>query len=182
MTTYPYSQGDLLESPNTYFFSEVNGADFLHAYVTSRLEVIVFLSTGIGPNVDALKSPGDAWLCTEWRAWLSDGAIWDVPDAVNTFLMRFAVTKRVWSAYSREVRPVEDARYDCLNLYLQVESLALETVDLTGDLRFLNLALQLGDIVSAYRRCLNPSQSAAACEILLRELSILVRIARHDQP
>ena len=43
MTNYPFANGDLIETPNTYFYSEYYGRGFIEAWRQSRAGVLAKL-------------------------------------------------------------------------------------------------------------------------------------------
>ena len=40
MNLYPYTTGDLLEKPNTYFYAQYHGQNFLNAWKAEREEIL----------------------------------------------------------------------------------------------------------------------------------------------
>lgn len=170
MTGYKFSQGDLLTTPHTYFFSPTGGYAFLDSYLRARADAILDLTEFA--SLDSLNSTRlDNWLLAEWRDWIQRGAQQPVPASILTFIKRFAVTKRVWSDYFPDVRPLPTAFYDDFGLYCSVADLCLRSYSASLDLRFMNIALQVDDILIAHRDELGGHQAAWTVALIAEEVS-----------
>lgn len=167
---YDYSTGDVLASPHTYFFSHGGGKVFLKAYFSSRATAIMQLEQELLP--DALgPCSADNWVLSEWRKWIEEAPQDSAPQSLLTFMKRFAVTKRIWTDYTRDVRPTSKARYDDLSFYCVTSHLSLQTAKVSSDPRFLNIALQINDILIAHRADLAKSQIASTFAVIHEEVS-----------
>ena len=177
MIDYAYASGNLLEQPNTYFFSNSGGVAFLRSYIKSRLSVLEFFSEHLFRVDCAGRTPVPLPL-VEWMAWNEDGAPAPMPERVALLMKRFAVTKRVWTEYTSVIRPAKGARYDALDLYLCLAECALRTLRHSADLRFLNLCLQAVDILAAHKSEVPGREADRVVEVISLEMGNVIHLHR----
>ena len=90
MTLYPYGTGDLIETPNTYFYSEYHGRDFIAAWRQSRTNVLAKLPTAVPP---APSKPANA--SSRQSVDLLEWAIGGDVSLREAFIKKFEIHKRV---------------------------------------------------------------------------------------
>jgi hypothetical protein len=166
--TYAYACGNLLESPNNYFFSSTGGPTFLDSYERSRKEMIELLRSRINESAATECSLASNGL-------LNDCAIEAVDptsgrERLELILRRFAVTKKVWSQYGVDARPLGPATCEDLRYYLRFAAILASALATHGDVRYLNGLLQVNDIVQAHAAQLEPEQLCQASFLLQFEI------------
>lgn len=175
MTEYTYGSGNLLERPNTYFFSNSGGVAFLRSYIQSRLSVLEYFSSHLFGVDGGGRTPAPQPLI-EWMNWNEDGAPAPMPEQAALLMRRFAVTKRVWTEYTLDVRPAEAARYDALELYVCLAECALHTLRQSSDLRFLNVCLQAVDVIAAHRSDVSAREADRIVEVISLEIANVMHL------
>jgi hypothetical protein len=76
------------------------------------------------------------------RIMLNDAALW-IPFLPNT------VKKNIWAQVDENFRPLEEARNDCLELYVLFSYNCLIAYKKTQHLSFLNTLIKANDIISS---------------------------------
>ncbi|MDE0973580.1 MAG: hypothetical protein OSA11_00640 [Candidatus Nanopelagicales bacterium] len=176
VTDYEYASGDLLNSPNTYFYSSTAGTDFLDAYLLSRGSVINELDL-VSRASQRLTQFHNQFL-KECRVSTVSGEYEARNDNFETLLKRFAVTKKIWSEYGPQVRPTQTATFDLLKHYVEFGFVVLEWFEATKDLRYVNALLQVNDILQAHRRDLTQEEFAWTVFLLQVEVSEIMSILK----
>jgi hypothetical protein len=176
VTAYEYASGDLLNSPNTYFYSSTAGADFLDAYLLSRRAVIEELD--LIPRASRLLTQFHNRFLQECRVSKNSDEYEVRNDKFETLLKRFAVTKKIWSEYGQQVRPTQTASFDILKNYVEFGFVVLEWFEATKDLRYVNALLQVNDILQAHRQDLTQEEFAWTVFLLKAEVSEIVSILK----
>jgi hypothetical protein len=166
---YPYAQGNLLESPNTYFYTEYRGAEFLDAWSQARSVVRSALfqrdRSSDRPDADP-QHPALERLFAD-AVGLRRGA--PLSPGMELLLKRFEVTKRVFDAYDEEFRPLDRTAYTQLGNYVRLAETFDIAYDRSGDLRMLNALLKILDTLCAHHQRLDDSLGARVAHLLGRE-------------
>lgn len=179
VSDYVYGEGDLLTTPMVYSYSDASGAAFLRTYLHSRSLKITELASELVPDEPRKPRPVSQhrvyWV---WRDWIAANCEGDPPEDVELFLKRFAVTKRIWTEYSVDLRPRANANHRDLALYAEASELTQTTYELSGDSRYFNAALQLNDILCAHSHELTMSQKFRLFRSISRELCAVTNLLR----
>ena len=177
LVQYLYSQGDLLEKRNTYFYTAFQGRAFLKSWAESRDQILGSLPAPAihMPDVDfAIARRGEQGGETEVLLERTLIGIKDPGDSVGRsllekFLNRFEITKRVYEAYLPNFRARPGSSYRCLGLYLRIGELFEMAYRVTGDLRYLNVLMKCVDTLSAYRTELGSEGGARLARLIFKE-------------
>ncbi len=169
MPDYPYASGDLLEQPNTYFYSKYGGAAFIDAWRAQRDEAVRwFEATGTAyPSTPDAAEPALALFAT-----LAEGIERGAPGAiaaVTGLVQRFEVTKRVHGAYDERWRPLDREDYRAPERYVAFGDLLERTYGRAGRLPCLNALLKVNDIIGARRDALPPGWRPRAAALVRAE-------------
>lgn len=176
VTDYEYASGDLLNSPNTYFYSSTAGTEFLNAYLLSRGSVIKELD--LVPRASQRLTQFHNQFLKECRVSTGSDEYEARNDNFETLLKRFAVTKKIWSEYGPQVRPTQTATFDILKHYVEFGFVVLEWFEATKDLRYVNALLQVNDILQAHRQDLTQEEFAWTVFLLQVEVSEIMSILK----
>ena len=184
MLNYAYSDGDLLETPQTYRYSSFQGHAFVDAWRASRLAVCAALPA---PALPALHPHGAAHaedsktllshLCLEMRAGVSGplAAYW-----LPRLLKKFEVSKRLYAGYEAAAphRPLPQSSYSCLQPYLLLAECMLHGWQASGAAYYLSGLLKLTDTLVSQQARLEPDQGAYLAWLLGQEQQVLASVAR----
>ncbi|MGE7958086.1 hypothetical protein ACQKQA_16145 [Pseudomonas sp. NPDC089530] len=186
MLNYAYSDGDLLENPQTYRYSSFQGAAFVDAWRASRLATIARLPA---PALPALPPQGPAQaedstallsqLCLEMRA----GAGVSGPLAsywLPRLLKKFEVSKRLYAGYEAGAphRPLPHSDYGSLQPYLLLAECMLQGWQASGAAYYLSGLLKLTDTLVSQHGRLEPDQGAYLAWLLTQEQQVLATVAQ----
>jgi len=171
-SSYLYSQGNLLDERNTYFYTRFVGAEFLEAFRRDRQQALADLPAPAQPPAASPQNPAathgltaellEVALAASQQATLTS----ELPEC---FLKRFEVTKRVHSAYDEQFRPVDKQAFRDLTLYIRLGEVFESCCSQTGDLRFLNVLLKVIDVLVAHRHTFPNAIGARLAWLLERE-------------
>lgn len=172
--------GDLLDQPNTYFYSEFSGFEFLKAWSEHRLDISHQLADA--PKTPAFighYAPGCApYNAHDLFAYLSD-CIRAQPEDTGEYqkglviaeklLKHFEVTKHIYEAYTESIRAVDRTRFRSLSGYVEAAFIFHRYFVASDKLPFLNGLLKIMDIIAAHISEVDPADRAHVRWLLDRE-------------
>ncbi len=174
---YPYTEDNLIERPNSYFYSSFGGSSFLNAWRENRALVLGKLprSKAIewsAPSISNATAPSTL----ETRSFLNDlferltTGKSDSGDEVflRVFVKRFEVTKRIYTHYSTSFGIVSNQEYRDLKLYIYSAAVLSEAFRIYGEWPYLNALLKMIDILVSVHPKLDARQES--------ELALLIEI------
>ncbi len=164
MMDYPYAAGDLIETPNNYFYSQYCGRDFVEVWRRSRAEVLARLPAEIPPE-DA--KPADP--ASRQSVDLLERAIAGDVNLRESFVKKFEIHKRVHEGYDTEFRALDKTARRDLRLYLRAADLFQAIYEEGGALRHLNTYLKCLDTLCGLAESLPAELSARLAWHLRRE-------------
>lgn len=176
VTDYEYASGDLLSSPNTYFYSSTEGDDFLDAYLLSRSTVINEID--VAPHSSQHLAQFHNRFLMECRVPKNSHEYDVCGSKFETLLKRFAVTKKIWAEYGPNARPTRSASFETLRNYIEFGFIVVEWFEETKDLRYLNALLQVNDILQAHKRALSQEELVWTVVLLKVEVSEIMSILK----
>ncbi|MDA1100153.1 MAG: hypothetical protein O2967_14340 [Proteobacteria bacterium] len=168
MITYPYATGDLIETPNTYFYSEYAGHDFIIAWRHERATVLAELPEAVPP---APAKPADP--ASRRSAELLERALGGDISLREAFIKKFEIHKRVHDGYDESFRALDKAARRSLPLYLRAADLFQAVYEESHALRHLNAYLKCLDTLCAEAASLSAELSARLAWHLDREASYI---------
>ncbi len=172
MITYPYATGDLIENPNTYFYSEYGGHDFIMAWRQDRAAMLARLPAGV-PPVPA--KPADP--ASRKSADLLERALGGDVSLREAFIKKFEIHKRVHDGYDEKFRALDKAARRSLPLYLRAADLFQAAYEESHALRHLNAYLKCLDTLCAEAASLSTELLARLAWHLAREASYIDALA-----
>lgn len=138
MSEYRYAQGDLMGSPQTYFYTAFEGRSFLDAWWLCREEALGDLPDPAEelpqPDTDADGTEGllEQGLAAAGRAQPGNGGL---PEPAEMWLRKFEVGKRVNDRYRDDLRPATWDAYRTHRYYVRAGEVFGAALEATGDIR-----------------------------------------------
>jgi hypothetical protein len=164
VTSYPYATGDLIEQPNTYFYSEYGGHAFIATWRESRNEVLAKLPEAVAP-----LPAGPADLSSRMSIDLLERALGGDSDLREAFVKKFEIHKRVHDGYDSKFRALNKSARITLPLYLRAADLFAAAYEDGDALRHLNVYLKCLDTICALADNLSVDLAARLAWHLQRE-------------
>jgi len=180
---YLYASGDLLDRPNTYFYSEYGGRAFLEAWRRQRSEEARGESetetTASGSEEDSAQAMGQTDLLLEsvYRRLRSQGDAEEISSVLDRLVQRFEVTKRLHGEYGPNWRPVDPRDYRRMERYVRFAEVLHLAYQSTGGLPYLNALLKVIDTLTASRPALNAQQLTRLRALIVHEQNHVNRLA-----
>lgn len=177
MNLYPYTTGNLLEKPNTYFYAEYHGRDFLEAWKRDRQNVYAKLGAelpaaqgkpGLLKNLREKMLAGE-FLDTHFVFDAVQGDLADAKDLLNKLVQKFEVSKRWYSKYDASLRPADKAAYHDLELYVRGAEILEQAFATFGDLPYLNALLKSIDTLCSVCEELDAGQRGRLASLITSE-------------
>lgn len=186
MLNYTYSEGDLLENPQTYRYSSFQGAAFVDAWRNSRLAASARLPA---PALATVQPQGPAHaedsaallghLCLEMRA--GSGVTGHLASYwLPRLLKKFEVSKRLYAGYEAHTphRPLPHSGYSSVQPYLLLAECMLHGWRASGAACYLSGLLKLTDTLVSQLERLQPDQGAGLAWLLAQERQVVADVAR----
>jgi len=162
VVNYSYASGNLLDSPNKYFYTEFQGQKFLESWQENRLMAIVVEMESVNPSQDiSITDTISADINTQ-RLLLrlikkeqDDRDYW-----ISRLVKKFEVSKRLFSSYQKQPphRPSEGANFHELDLYLLFAELLIEVEQETPKLQWENTLLKVMDTLVSLKNNMTEKQ------------------------
>ncbi len=184
---YTYDKGQLLVEPNTYFYTKYYGWDFIEAWRRSRDMIIEEIKEESSPpqketslSVEDIitrlnQNEGvltEALLDTLYGS-MNVRKVQDSEDRIyflmEKLLKRFEVTKRIYTGYTKQLRPKDPSSFQDAILYVRFAEVLEAAFSTTGKLQYLNALLKCIDILSAIRGQLGKEGKKRLVWLLKRE-------------
>jgi len=166
ITTYQYSEKDLLENPQKYQMSPFLGTNFLISFFKSRKnylkklekiekifleldEVIKQLSINYSKNTldDFLKTNIETEeILSLLLINFSNPIDNDITKILNEFIKKFEIKKRLYSSYDGNFKE-SSSLYSNLRNYLILSTLCMLAYKKNKNLKYLNTSLKLNDTI-----------------------------------
>ncbi len=174
MTTYPYATGDLIETPNTYFYSEYGGQAFVAAWRGARNKVLAALPEAVPPRPAQPADP-DSRLSVDLleRALAGDGELREA------FVKRFEIHKRIHDGYNGAFRALDRTAHWSVPLYFRAADLFAAAYEDSATLRHLNVYLKCLDTLCSLSDGLDAALSARLAWHLIQEQGYIEALARN---
>ncbi len=177
---YDYSKGDLIETPNTYFYTSYQGKPFLDVWGESRAQTLSeCISLVQAPKAEKATLEGSHHDGSELLEYLMYGLQTDCPDYKRLhFLIRnFEITKRIYDCYTGEVRSADKKRYHNHSLYLRfAEVIELACAKLEG-LNYVNALLKIMDTLCSIVQHLDSADKGRLARLINCERNHIENVA-----
>lgn len=171
MTIYPYATGDLIETPNTYFYSDYHGRDFVAAWRGERAAILAQLPDAVPPLPPQAADPA-----SRMSADLLERALAGDTALREAFVKKFEIHKRVHDGYDTAFRALDKSARRSLPLYLRAADLFAAAYEDSGALRHLNVYLKCLDTLCSLSDELPADLSARLAWHLQQEQSYIAKI------
>ena len=155
MTSYPYATGDLIETPNTYFYSEYGGHAFVTAWRDSRGKVLSNLPEAVAPLPPRAADPG-----SRLSVDLLERALAGDEEIREAFVKRFEIHKRIHDGYNDAYRALDRSARWSVPLYFRAADLFAAAYRDSATLRHLNVYLKCLDTLCSLSDSLDSGLSA----------------------
>jgi len=165
---YPYATGELIDTPNSYFYTEYHGRDFIAAWRQNRDGILANLPDGVQPMPAKPAEPA-----SRQSADLLERALGGDASLREAFFKKFEIHKRVHDGYDQGFRALDKTARRTLSLYLRAADLFQAAYDESRALRHLNAYLKCLDTLCAEAGSLSPELSARLAWHLGREASYI---------
>mgnify|MGYP000111261495 CR=1 FL=1 len=178
---YLYTDGNLLEQPNTYFYSCFQGKGFINAWQKNRLE-----SINIG--VESYR-PSDVISCGTERGEIdtkkqllnlindkqSDEGYW-----LSFWIKKFEVAKRIYNCYQHEPphRAVKSSGFHDINSYLLFAEYLSKTEEKESKLQVINTLLKVMDTLVSRKKIMTEKQCSNLNWLLKMEKEIINKLQK----
>ena len=175
--TYPYASGDLLDQPQTYFYTAYQGKAFLHAWRASRNECLsehasptcVEATLGNSATGRFLKD-----LATQLRAQTFDAAERGKLDAM---LRNFEAKKRIYTDYNPGFTSKDRTDFRDLRLYIDFAEVLVLAYQRWQALPYLNALLKCVDIVCALHSELPAIEQQRLAQVIAAESGFVTTLS-----
>ena len=177
---YLFDKIDRFIEPNTYFYSEFFGEELILAWTESRMSIINkgFKHSAIGEESSAYIS--DLFFPTDTSTLLTyltqnqlRGDADFKPNLLELLIKRFEVTKKIYTAYDQNLRPINKENFREVSLYVDFAALLCVACDRRLDLVYLNSLLKVMDILASITDRLDPATLAKVRWLAEKELQFV---------
>lgn len=175
--SYPFAKGDLLQKPNTYFYTPYGGTKFLTAWQHQREAII----KGIAPRAANTEKPtksfyengqvNTALLLAYLSHQLANANTVDTETQMwlEKVLKKFEVFKRIHHAYDETFRAVDRDDHKDPSLYLMVSEVFELAWRATGHLAYLNALLKALDTLTSLQTSLREDELPRLAALVIAE-------------
>jgi len=175
---YKYSQRNLITNPETYFYSQYEGIQFLIQWQNDRkkfgtcqkdFQVEIFFSQ---PHNFISTSPvvvSSHFLNDLYRQTMQGEISQKNKEVIDAVLKRFEITKKIFDTYSADIRPLSESSDLDINLYLKFGIVIEMMYTTTHELPYLNSLLKVMDIISSVFDYLTKTQKKYSAFLARRE-------------
>lgn len=185
---YFYAEGNLIEKPHNYQYSEYYGMPLLLSWLQQRKAV----KAELGQPEPPPKSSGSYPFKIEKI--ISSELLFDnifqglasnkhksdneLKKYLKLLLKSFELTKRVYSEYDGQLKPVDKDTYKNIGHYLRLAELMVVAYKIDRDLTYLNALLKLVDILIAHRAELDYEFNSRLSWVIEKEIMHVVQKAK----
>lgn len=160
--SYPYANGNLLDTPNTYFYTPYEGKDFLDAFRKQRMHVHSQLGGEAAPPKNSVHATGDTL---------------DVAGLLEAGYgtMKKEAIDRLMKKYGPSLRTLKN-----LTLYLRAAEVFEQAYTQFGELPYINILLKLQDTLCAHHNELKSEEKKRLGRLISRELLHIESLAKKN--
>lgn len=186
---YEYSQGDLLEDRNTYFYTPYHGKAFLAAWRQSRQSAATdlpapqpfeFQERPLSDNRANRIDTADLLNHLGWQLSEGQAELTEVQKALlNRLVTKFEVSKRIYTGYTGGFKPIDKTGYTHMGLYVQFAAAMSLAYQKTAGLPYLNVMTKSIDTLIARRDRLELKETAVLAHLIEREDNYVAAVAEN---
>ena len=186
-TSYTFATGDLLDQPNTYFYSAFVGVDFITAWIDSRNACLKYCKQSsknyFNINLDTCSSEEglDAkQLLTSIYTRIDN--LSESPDDkmyLNSIVRNFEAKKRIYKKYNKGWTSKGRTDFKDIRMYLLFSEVLLKAWIKWGEFPYLNALIKCLDILCAYVRTIEPTCIGNLSVVILGERKAIMQVAKN---
>ena len=162
---YSYITDNNFTNKQDYMYSSFGGEDFLACYRRSREKYLGRSQTGVSNEGHNTRYELE---------WIKSNLIRDsyniIKDAINSYVKRFEVSKRLYTEYCDDWKVAENASYECLDLYILLAECCLGAYRVTKCTKYFSCLLKIDDTLLSVSSRMTPKESNKFRMILKSEL------------
>ncbi len=163
---YIYTDSNAPKKKINYSYSKYGGEVFLLDYVNSRNKVIQEVD-----SAEFVLSEAQYNSSIVFQSWIEEGA--DIT-SLDLLIKRFEVTRKVYSAYNNEFRPIDkNTSFVDFECYVFLAYLLITAYKRSPRLQYVNALLKLDDIVLSNWRKLDENEKKSFAYCLREEMEII---------
>jgi len=187
MAIYPYTKGNLLKKPNTYFYTPYGGREFIKAWKKDRQKLLdqaghITLpprAKGVIPlesliqRIDTGRIVSTQVILETLYGYISEKRKKHSVKALRPLdrvVKKFETTKRIYVSYGRRLRTLKRYPYKNMSLYVRVAEIFEAAYVKFGDLPYLNVLLKCNDVLCSVSHGLGRDLKKRVKWLILREL------------
>ena len=195
MIKYSYAEGDLLKTPNTYFYTKYYGKEFILSWLNYREKILSNLPHETEIQISKASFSSKEWLNkfavdqqVKTESLIND-LLFEITKNnkissslfywLNKFVKRFEVFKRIHESYNPNFRAVEKGSYKNLKLYLMTCALFDVAYSKTKDYTYLNAMLKCLDTLCAIHDQLDYMEKSHLSNLISNERNHILEISNH---
>lgn len=184
ISDYPYSQHDLLESPEKYQKSAFYGLKFLKLYKENRLKFInsneVDFSFSDFIDEIEIKPNSDNEIILEFYLISLIKKISNeitISHDLDLIIKKFEITKKLFTKYDQDFKS-SSSQYDYLKNYILLSTLCLLYYEKFDSLKHLNTSIKLNDILCSKYDSISKLDKPMFVYQLKRELKFIEELCK----
>jgi len=175
---YPFADGNLLEKPNTYFYSTYKGSAFLISFFQHRLRTLENLpSASPAPTPHPEVEPPSKKIIETERlleyvfSKILKGEINDSSCQfwLERLVKKFEVSKRIHIQYKQNFCAVDPNQHKNYCLYIRLSEIFESAYANSGDIRFLNVLLKTIDTICSFSEYLISQDRRRLASLIFKE-------------
>lgn len=177
---YPYAHGDLLEWPNTYFYSPFHGKAFVSAWLHSREKCLHSCRKigGVEQHPSNARPAGTAHFLRRIFLNLQSGDLTaDDKVALNSLVRNFEAKKRIFEDYESGFRSGGRTDFKDLSLYVDFAEVLAGVYAVTQRPQYLNALIKCLDILCAYLADLTDWNRERLGRLITDERNYVIQVA-----
>lgn len=175
---YPYASGDLLESPNTYFYSEFKGPEFIRDWQESRAACL----DENAPSASVIEQTCDGPTARFLEQVMAQLAAPDFAPVekqrLDALLRNFEAKKRIYEDYHPGFNSKDRTDYRALCLYVRFAEAMVAAYRRWQALPYLNALIKCLDILCAMRDRLDHSGRRRLAVLVAAEGEFVAALAQ----
>ena len=177
---YPYAAGELLEQPNTYFYSAYKGLGFVSAWQQSRADCLAALESAGNFSDEQLQvdaTPTGQYLKKLIASFDTEELLEEDRKNLDALLRNFEAKKRIYEDYHPGFTSKDRSDYHELGLYVRFAEMMALSFNKWEELPYLNAMIKCIDILCAMRQELSLNEKRKLAEIIEAEAEFVAKLA-----
>ena len=179
--SYKYITDNNLYQKQNYMYSEYGGLSFLKEYIKSRQSYLNLFSSK-EPSIiwDSPCNPVQKHLLEIREELKSEKCNEQMIDIVRAYTKSFEVRKRIYTEYTDNWKPFDNASFEDYTNYLLFADCLLYVYHYTDCCKFFSCLLKLDDTILSIQEKLTVQQKNYFCSIIEQELDIFYHLAEKN--